>query len=82
MRVGDKTIIVGGMVYDNKGHDPSGSFRELTTGFGGPSWDGKHDLSKRRAFFCSLNIKDGAVLSIGGLGIERKMNVIQKSVDD
>ena len=33
MRVGDKTVIIGGMVYDSKGHDPSGSLRELSTGF-------------------------------------------------
>jgi len=82
IRVGDKTVIVGGMVYDNKGHDPSGSFRELTRGFGGPEWDGKKDISKRRAFFCSVNIKDGALVSIGGLGKDKKKNnIIQKSVD-
>ena len=38
-------------------------------------------MSNRRAFFCSVNIKDGAILSIGGLGIDKKKNIIQKSVE-
>ena len=82
MRVGEDTVIVGGMVYDDKGHDTSGSFRELSTlVFGGTSWDAKDDMSKRRAFFCSVNIKDGALLAIGGLGIDKKRQIIQKSVE-
>ena len=54
MRVGDKTVIIGGMVYDSKGHDPSGSFRELSTGFEGTSWDEKMICQKEEHSFVLL----------------------------
>jgi len=89
LHVGGETLIVGGMVYDDSAHDPSGSVRELTTIFSN-YWMNRDDLSNNRAFFCTAKVKEAGFLSIGGLGnvgnigkigtIENKGNVVQKSV--
>lgn len=84
LHIGDTTIIAGGMLYDSIGHDPSNTVRVLSMKLFGKltPWD-KHrqPLNEARAFFCAINIKDGAYLSIGGLGKTKKGNVIHNSVE-
>ena len=72
------------MIYDESGHFPSNSVRVLGSKIVGKlePWE-KHirQLHNARAFFCALNINDGAILSIGGLGKNSNGNFIQKSVE-
>jgi len=81
--------ILGGMVYDKKGHEPTFSIRELfetdMTGYDYQDYWHAHGrgkkLKKKRAFFCSANVKDGGILAIGGLGRNKTGNTVEKSVE-
>ena len=81
LTVGSKTIIVGGMVYDDTGHEPSDSVRKL----GSMSWSSLSRssslLKRKRAFFCSVKVKEAGFLSVGGLGQAGKGNVVEQSVE-
>jgi len=80
-----KNHILGGMVYDKRGHDPVKTWRE-TNILGSDSWGGGlmgHDkgMEKKRAFFCAVNVQDTGALAIGGLGHSNRGNIVEKSVE-
>jgi len=86
--VGGKAYILGGMVYDKQGHEPTSSIRVLHETDGPISrydkeyWHGRSNkMNKKRAFFCSAKVKDGGILSIGGLGRNETGNTVEKSVE-
>ena len=66
VNVGATTFIAGGMVYDKKGHDPTGIVKKLSAGLH-QYWPKDEDLEKKRAFFCAVKVKDRGYLAIGGL---------------
>jgi len=80
------TYIWGGMVYDKNGHEPTSSIRSVLE-FGSDSafladyWRDSGSLDKKRAFFCSANVLNGGILSIGGLGRNKTGNTVEKSVE-
>ena len=63
MQIGEHSVIEGGLIYDDNGHDPTSSVRQLNklTVFSNPTWDKKDSMSDERAFFCSLNVMDAGV---------------------
>ena len=89
VHVGGETYLLGGMVYDGSGHDPTKSGRSLyesdMTGMGlryaENYW--KNDrkvMDRRRAFFCAAKVKEGGALMMGGLGKNKSGTVVEKSV--
>jgi hypothetical protein len=70
------------MVYDDKGHESSDTIRELRSGGLGIYWaDPRHSLEKKRAFFCSVKVKDAGFLSIGGLGHDGQTTIVEQSAE-
>jgi len=87
VNVAGKTYLLGGMVYDGSGHDPSNSARSLyeTDMIGYDYKDYWHNarksMKRRRAFFCTAKVKEGGVLMIGGLGKNKTGNIVEKSAE-
>eukprot|EP00092_Neocalanus_flemingeri_P098524 GFUD01125649.1.p1 GENE.GFUD01125649.1~~GFUD01125649.1.p1 ORF type:complete len:469 (+),score=91.01 GFUD01125649.1:119-1525(+) len=80
LHVGGETVIVGGMVYDSSGHDPSGSVRQLSNLFS-DYWAKKNNLKKKRAFFCWVKVQEAGFLAIGGLGHDKTQNIVEKTME-
>merc|ERR1719186_264048 len=74
MHVGRRILIMGGMVYDGEGHTPSNKVRDQI--IEDSDFDNLAGLSKSRAFFCAVKVKEGGFLEIGGLGTSQKGNVV------
>jgi len=85
LNLGGKAYLLGGMVYDDSGHDPSNSARSLwKTDISrvGSYWSTLRDkMVKKRSFFCAAKIKEGGALMIGGLGKNKDGTVVEKSVE-
>jgi len=84
LHVGGKTIILGGMVYDDNGHEPSDSVRRLGKDGLGINWASLgRNMEKKRAFFCAVKVRESAFLAIGGLGQgqDGQGNVVEQSVE-
>jgi len=85
--VGGNAYILGGMLYDKKGHEPTSSVRELHETQGTDKYDKEywHDrkgkMKQKRAFFCTAKVKDGGILAIGGLGRNETGNTVEKSME-
>jgi len=80
LHVAGQTLIMGGMVYDDNGHDVTSSVRYLAAFF--PThWKNKRRMRSKRAFFCTVKVKDGGILVIGGLGHNNSVNTVEKSVE-
>jgi len=77
IHVGGNTYIAGGMVYDGRGHTPSSAVRL----YGYDHWESHSNLRKKRAFFCTVKIKESGFLSIGGLSKGRQGNVVEQSAE-
>ena len=73
VNVGGTTFIVGGMVYDKKGHDPTGIVKRLSAGLH-QYWPKDVDLEKKRAFFCAVNVKERGYLAMEFLREKRKFD--------
>ena len=85
VRIDHKNYILGGMVYDKKGHDPVNSIRQ-TEILDDKSWSMINmghgpGMDKKRAFFCAVTVQDAGVLAIGGLGTSNTGNIVEKSVE-
>ena len=80
VEIGDKTVIAGGMIYDDKGHSPLKIVKKLSEGRQN-YWPKEQSMKKSRAFFCAVNIKDRGFLAIGGLGNDGNGNTVEKSVE-
>ena len=85
MQIGEHSVIEGGLIYDDNGHDPTSSVRQLNklTVFSNPNWDKKDAMSDEWAFFCSINVMDVGFLAIGGLGKDKNGtdNVVRRSLE-
>jgi len=82
LHVGGRTYIPGGMVYDDKGHDPSKVVRRYSRGsIKSGYWPHEYQMKKKRAFFCSVKVQEGGILSTGGLSHEGLSNIVEKSVE-
>ena len=85
-----KAYIIGGMVYDENGHDPTTTIRSLTevdksnidrySLDKSDYWRGSKQMEKPRAFFCTAETEAGLVM-IGGLSRDQKTSVVEKSVE-
>lgn len=84
LHVGGETIIIGGMVYDDSGHEPSDSVRRLGRGGLGINWAQLNKpMEKKRAFFCAVKVGESGFLAIGGLGQgqDGQGNVVEQSAE-
>ena len=72
LHVAGRTMVIGGMLFDKKGHEPADSVRELRPGGGGHGiyWADQYsniNLEKKRSFFCAVPLKESGFLAVGGL---------------
>jgi len=83
-----KAFILGGMVYDRKGHNPVNTIRYIHEGDKSERmrdlredyWGGaRRRMGKPRAFFCTSEVEDG-LLMIGGLSQVKKTSMVENSV--
>jgi len=85
--VAGETLVLGGMVYDKEGHQPTATLRILTRQYLSSSrgfsdaWRYGDDMVVGRSFFCSVNIKEKGILSIGGLSKTANGNRLERSVE-
>jgi len=89
--IGGNAYILGGMLYDNDGHDPTTTIRSIrevdksninrySIGDKTDYWTGEMYMEKPRAFFCTAEVEKG-LLMIGGLSKDKKKSVVEKSVE-
>jgi len=75
--------VVGGMVYDKKGHEPTKTSRRLfetDMKYTRHYWQQNNDMKEKRAFFCLVGT-DRGVFAIGGLSKNKSGNVVLNSVE-
>ena len=86
--INGRATILGGMVYDKKGHDPVNTIRYMIEGDKSQRmrdlredyWGGaRRRMGKSRAFFCTSEVENGLLL-IGGLSRDKKTSVVENSV--
>ena len=79
----NRVVVVGGMVYDKNGHEPTKTSRQLfetDSKYTRHYWRESSKLKHPRAFFCLVE-KDGGALAIGGLSKGKTGNVVLNSVE-
>jgi len=79
VQVAGYSVILGGMLYDEGGQKPTDNVRKQIPHL--TYWMPRDNMKKKRSFFCSLNVNDRGILSIGGLSKGSKGNIIEKSVE-
>merc|ERR1712228_359466 len=82
--LGGTVHVVGGMVYDQGGHEPTRTSRKLyetDSKYTRHFWQETMDLKNKRAFFCLVERDGGGALAIGGLSKNESGNVVLSSVE-
>jgi len=81
MSIGNKVILAGGMLADERGHAPTNVVKRLSEGIMHTYWPRKNSLQKKRAFFCAAVVKDSGYLAVGGLSKDGQWNSVERSVE-
>jgi len=78
----DYAYVVGGMLYDNNGHAPTGSSRFLVeTNYENNYWSLGRKQKQSRAYFCLVKAEEDGAFLIGGLGKTKADNEVLKTME-